>query len=271
LVEGYACALWRLNNSSWGGGGGVSISNSGSGLTEEVDVTVQYPQPMFIPGMASMWNFVAGDTFSTSISPLGKGLGGIAGMSASALNDYNSVSSELSGLGFNMPALPPQLSMESYVNVQSKCAIGYESWGSNTTWRPRIENTVTDAGTDPSTSSQLSNASQDATNASQASSAYSNALQQVTQDCNNLSNAVNQLASDKSALAAAQNANPQNSLQIQQLKAQVQLDNETVVQDQGTYNTDLGSFETARQNLSTAAGGGNMPDYSCPASGGGGG
>jgi hypothetical protein len=203
LVEGYACAEWRLNSSSWGGGGSVAISttnyNSSTALSEEVDVNVQYPQPLFIPGLASLWNFVAGQKYAASVAPLGAGLGGIAGMSSSILGDYSKVSSELSGLGFTMPSTPPELSMETYVNIHSKCAVGYENWGmgSNASFMPRMHATsdnTDDTGVTTNSSitgagSNLQQTATDETNYNNAAVAASNACQTLCTADSNLASA----------------------------------------------------------------------------------
>ena len=61
----------RLNNSV--GGGGVICTEKRK--PDQVDVDLSYPQPIFIPGLAELWAFVAGDKgIHHSLSELRSGL-----------------------------------------------------------------------------------------------------------------------------------------------------------------------------------------------------
>lgn len=100
LAEGYAVARYvRLQEDA--GGGSITIEKSGS--PAQVDVAINYPQPIFIPGLAELWRIVGGekDIFS-DLKPMSDGLKG------------------MSALGF--------AGKYPYVNVRSKCSMGCESW-----------------------------------------------------------------------------------------------------------------------------------------------
>jgi len=91
-------------------GGNFQVSTSGSGTSEQVQVEINYPQPMNLPGLKAVWNLVAGQDMSTQLAPLA------SGTSISSFSGY------------------------PYLNLQSKCTTGYEDWGSKSEWKPRQGN-----------------------------------------------------------------------------------------------------------------------------------
>jgi hypothetical protein len=242
LLEGYYCALWRLNNTSWlEGGGAIAISTSGSGLSEQVNVNIQYPQPMFMPGLAQLWNMVAGQNFAISMAPLASGLGGVGGEQATIINDFTTISNELSEFGVNLPILEPIEQellnfTEPYVNIQSKCSIAYESWGNqNPQWRPRLPSTVTDAGPDQSDVDSITNAS-NTNNIAANTSAYTNAVAQEYTACQNMCSAQSALNQQTPGTAAYTNA--QN----------------TLATDTTIYNNASTAVDNAAQNMGSVFG-----------------
>jgi Flp pilus assembly protein TadG len=122
-VAGYAMAKYvRLNSSILGGS--VIVTDEGSPM--QVDVTINYPQPIFVPGLAEMWNFITGDKIYTSMQPLANGLtGGVQGYNK-YLGDWEYAQQEAASFGITLPNLPAIFL--PYVNIQSKCSIGYANW-----------------------------------------------------------------------------------------------------------------------------------------------
>lgn len=123
-------------------GGDISITTSGS--PKQVNVEINYPQPLFVPGLAFLWNSTPGQKFLTGVSPLSEGLDGIPERLRQGQQRRDSWQDMLdrSGLGITLPNVSDAtdflgFSMCPYANIQSKCSIGYEDWGSKDAWRPR--------------------------------------------------------------------------------------------------------------------------------------
>ncbi|MEI6970806.1 MAG: hypothetical protein WCL44_04750 [bacterium] len=115
LVEGYVVARYiRLNEDVSGG----SIKIETSGNPAEVVVEINYAQPVLIPGLSELWKVTGGGRdIAKDLAPMADGLEGWS----------------LNGLAGLYPS----------VNVRSKCAMGYEDWGSNKDkYRPRKRKTV---------------------------------------------------------------------------------------------------------------------------------
>lgn len=147
LVQGFIVAKYlRLNSSLLGGG--ISVQTSGS--PKQVDVEINYPQPIYVPGLAELWNYVVGDKIFTSMKPLREGLGGIP----KAYGEYQVKREELGSL--DIPDfLEPYIGFCPHINIRSKCSIGYEEWGDIESYRPRFPGTVDDEEkTDPALEQQ---------------------------------------------------------------------------------------------------------------------
>lgn len=71
-----------------------------------VKVEINYPQPIYLPGLKEMWNLVAGEDIVTQLDPLAAG----TDVWAHKLNTFGKINT-----------FP-------YINVRSKCAMGYEDW-----------------------------------------------------------------------------------------------------------------------------------------------
>jgi hypothetical protein len=141
LAIGYAVA-WKLRLNPKIGGGSVTITEEGS--PKQVFVEISYPQPIYIPGLSGLWNFVHGDKIYTSMKPLREGLTGIPGNVLPYYEDWESAQRILEEwFGIRLPDIPPSFRLLPYVNVRSKCAIGFEDWGRrDPEYRPRIRDTV---------------------------------------------------------------------------------------------------------------------------------
>jgi len=112
LVEGYFVAYKiRLNSSI--GGGSVNISTNGS--PPQIDVEINYPQPVYIPGLAELWALVAGNKIYTSLKPLHQGLTGIPGTGLPLIEGWEAAQQVGSQFGTELPNLPTPLF--PYINV----------------------------------------------------------------------------------------------------------------------------------------------------------
>ena len=125
----------RLNSSILGGS--VNVSHT-SGSPDQVDASINYPQPIFEPGLAGLWNLVMGDgNIYVSMKPLRQGLQGLpsdilpvyenlatAQQLAGQLAQFDpGLASTVSSVASSIPTV-----MLPYMNVQSKCSLGYENW-----------------------------------------------------------------------------------------------------------------------------------------------
>lgn len=99
LTEGFFVAhYFRLKKVF--GGGSIDISKSGS--PEQVKVAINYAYPIYIPGLETLWKITGGEQdIKDDLEPMRSGL-------------------TLVNLS--------RVSLYPYVNVRSKCAMGYESW-----------------------------------------------------------------------------------------------------------------------------------------------
>ena len=107
-------------------GGSVNITTNGN--PTQVNVAINYPQPVFIPGLAGMWNLVTGERIYHSLQPLSQGLNAnsLPGILLPFLSSYDQAQEQLAQFNYQLPSLP--FIIYPYINVQSKCSMGYEAW-----------------------------------------------------------------------------------------------------------------------------------------------
>ena len=192
FLAGYAMAKFvRLNPDLLGG----NVTAAIQGNPKQVDVTISYPQPVYLPGLMEMWNYVMGDRIYQSMKPLRQGLGGIpgkvlplyeAGDQAQSLQNLlqqfdAGTAGKLGSIGSSIPTV-----LLPYINVQSKCSIGFSDWGSkDPDYRPRMPargNESDSSGGDP----KLANTAGNLQKAQQDEQTYKNALADAKQKCADL-------------------------------------------------------------------------------------
>jgi hypothetical protein len=242
--EGYFMANYVRFNSSLLGGS-VTVTNEGS--PAQVDVTISYPQPVYIPGLAGLWNFVGHGNIYSSLSPNAQGLTGISGQllpiyaGNSSLQNFSSELSQYdSGAANSLNSLISSLPtvLLPYVNIQSKCSMGYSSWSGIPRVPPSADATDNSGvnTNDPSGEMQQ---------AQQAQSTYTNDVNTAANDCNALCTA-------QTNFQNAQNrddpiiSNPQ-STELQIAAAQADLDGYA-----NTYTNAQTADTTAQNNLTSA-------------------
>jgi hypothetical protein len=184
LGEGYLVAsALRLNTQV--GGGSVKITTSGN--PKQVDVEVNYPQPVYVPGLAELWKIVAPSKgLYESHKSAREGLEGIPGTVLPGIelteNDF------LAQFGINAPALP--FIMYPYINVRGKCAIGFSDWGSkDPDYRPRKPANGDEP--DPNTDPEAADLVNDAQGSITAAQDYNEALEDFQEKCDDLCSAKN--------------------------------------------------------------------------------
>jgi hypothetical protein len=166
LAEGFIVARFVRFNPHFGGS--VEIATAGKPL--QVDVNINYPQPIYIPGLAELWAITGGSTdIHSDLRSLSEGLGGLVGAPYNAQQWVegqfdrviegippwlNYLVPEFSGRLTELQEYLSQLAAAvvgtavsrllpfPYVNVRGKCSVGYEDWGGHDNWRPRMEQTV---------------------------------------------------------------------------------------------------------------------------------
>ncbi|MBI3869701.1 MAG: pilus assembly protein [Verrucomicrobia bacterium] len=155
FVMGYLAAKLRLDD-TYGLGGSVKISLSGN--PRQVDVLINYPQPIFIPGLVELWAYIRpGDSAFGSMKPLHKGLQGIPGKLLPIAETWESLQTPHDNAILAPGSVPTFIF--PYINVTAKCSIGHSDWGhKNPEYRPRIRNTVEDADTDDTDMNRMSDA-----------------------------------------------------------------------------------------------------------------
>ena len=203
FAAGYAMAKYvRLNSSLLGG----SVNCSASGTPKQVDVTINYPQPIFMPGFAEMWNFVTGDKIYYGMKSLRQGLGGIPGKILPVYETLDQAKSfeetlakydpglagSLSGIASSIPVV-----MLPYINIQSKCSTGYSDWGSkDPDYRPRKPATGDESDDSGKTdNSDVNNAGDKAEKSKKDQEAYQAAVPDAKDKCTKLCTAQSNLAS----------------------------------------------------------------------------
>jgi hypothetical protein len=245
---------------------GGSISNNVGGNPKQVDTTINYPQPIFVPGLASMWNFVTGDKIYYSMKPLRQGLGGIPGTLLPVYETYNQaqqLQQQLAQFNSGIPKLPdlPTVILP-YVNIQSKCSMGYEDWKLDN-GGPRLHAEDGDSDNSPPSDNQdLANTQQNVEQAGKDQKNYNNAVADAKQKCQALCTA----AANLSAAHAKDDPiiNDPNAKPDDKAKAQADLNGYQSARDSAasansSAQSTLDSAKTAVQNSS----GQNMPDISC--------
>jgi hypothetical protein len=237
--EGYAMAQYvRFNSDLLGGSVNCSTEAYGGGSITQVDVTINYPQPIYVPGLTGLWKMLGGNNIYASLNPEAAGLTGIpkyllpvyAGNSTlqsdvSQLSQYdsslaNSVQNFISGLPVVL--LP-------YINVQSECSMGYSAWSGSV----RLPHSITD--TTQTNSSPVGEESQLFQQAQSDQAQYTNA-------CNTASTACTTMTQDYNSLQAAQaayNANPSSQNKTNLDAAQK------------AYNGSVSANTTAQNNVTT--------------------
>ncbi len=137
LATGYFVAKnLRLSSSILGG----SLSISTGGDPKQVNVTMNYPQPIYVPGLVELWNYVAGEKIFTAMESLRAGLEGVP-KSYGTYQMAKEQGADVSGMEIS-DALAEYLILCPHINVRSKCSMGYEEWGAEEKFRPRLPNTV---------------------------------------------------------------------------------------------------------------------------------
>jgi len=198
FISGYAMAEYVRFNSSLLGG---SVSVTKQGTPTQVDATINYPQPVFVPGLAGMWNFVTGDKIYYSMKPLRQGLTGIpsyvlpvyeiadqAQQLAQLLAQFDpSAASSITSLAASLPVV-----MLPYINIQSKCSMGYANWQYYNNG-PRLHATDSD-NDNTGTSTQNQGAEQNIQKSQQDQTDYQNAINDAKAKCQSLCTADSNLA-----------------------------------------------------------------------------
>jgi hypothetical protein len=239
--SGYAMAKYvRLNSSILGG----SVTATNEGSPSQVDVTINYPQPIFIPGLSGMWNFVAGTKVYSSMKPLRQGLTGITSDILPVYEGANTLQSFSQQLAQFDPGAASSLNqfvsslpviMLPYVNVQSKCSLGYSGWGGV----PRLADTTDDNSqtNQPGATGQASAIQQ----TQKDQQTYQNDANAASTACSNLGTAdANQTTAQNNYNSVMNNP---NSTAQQKSDAQTQLDQ---------ANTAQSNAETANSNAQSA-------------------
>ena len=193
LLSGFLMAnLARLNPDVLGG----SVTATRTGNPEQVDVAINYPQPIYLPGLMDMWNFVAGGRIYQSMKPLRQGLTGVPGTvlpiyeAADQVQSFQQILGQvdpgiagtLGSIGSSLPTV-----LLPYANIRGKCSIGFSDWGKNQSDRPRLPargNEPDPSGTtsNPEVAESLQNAQQ----ARQAQQDYENAVNAARRRCEEL-------------------------------------------------------------------------------------
>jgi len=269
--EGYVMAQYvRFNSDLLGGSVSCSLTNFTSSSPTQVVVSIDYPQPIFVPGLTSLWKFLGGTNIYGALSAQSAGLTGIpkyllplyAGNS-SIQSDVSELSQYDSGLGSTIQnfisGLPTVLL--PYVNIQSECSIGYSDWSGIV----RLPDTVGD-----STGSTTNNAMQQMQQDQQDQNNYSNAVENANQTCNNMTTAWNQLqqaqqqADENPTNSQAQSAYSQAQQTYQNFYNSNTTAQSTVNTDAGIVNNDYANLPGVSGNNVPTVGGVNCP-CSCPA------
>jgi len=250
FLTGYAMAKYvRLNSSLLGG----SVTITKQGTPTQVDVTINYPQPVFIPGLAGLWNFVTGDKIYYSMKSLRQGLSGVpsyilpvyetadqAQQLAQLLAQFDpSAASSISSIASSLPTV-----MLPYINVQSKCSIGYSGWSG----APRLPDDTDDtSGTD----TNLSNTAQNVQDYQKANSNYTNAVNAAKIDCQSVTQACNKVTADKATISQISAIPEKDRTQAQ--KNQLSAAQSDLPTQEGNLSTAQGNLTNDQANVKTYA------------------
>lgn len=238
--EGYAMAQYvRFNANLLGGGVSCSLTNYNGGSVTQVVVNIDYPQPIYIPGLTGLWKMLGGTNIYAALNPQAANLTGIpkyllpiyAGNS-SLQSDVQQLSQYDSSLGSSIQNFISDLPVVllPYIDIQSECSIGYSAWSGTV----RLPNDVTD-------NSQTNNTSPVGQEAQLFQQAQSDQTQ-YTNACNTASQACTTMTQDYNtwqAAVAAYDADPtaQNKTNMDAA------DN--------AYNSSVGANTTAQNNVTT--------------------
>jgi hypothetical protein len=238
---GWQTALVRLQDI-----GSISISPD-SGNSQLVDVEIDYPQPIFIPGLAELWSIMGGEKgIHTSLSNLSGGTLQAGQEAAQAYELYQAYNYKktgtyivATGTGFILP----------YITIKAKCTMACENWGSEADYRPRIyqEGDPTGSnGADPAVEQQLQNL-QNAQNQVNADNAQVQSTgKQVVADEQVVSADKTTVANDQNAVNSAQAAVNADQPGSNQWKA----DNNTLQAAQSQLNQANNQLNQAQSQLS---------------------
>jgi len=186
---GYGMAQFRFSAVLGG-----SITNTVGGTPQQVNCLINYPQPIFVPGLAGLWDLVTGERIYHSLSNSSTGLGGMPGATMPAFSDLDVVFEGIEAANpQSRTRFPSTYGILPYINIQSKCSTEYSSWGGESDYVPRMP-----ANPDDTDSSGTSTNGQGPEQALQQSvqdqSNYTNALANAKTACQNLCTADQNLA-----------------------------------------------------------------------------
>lgn len=256
--EGYFFAKYVRFNSSLLGGS-VTCTNEGS--PAQVDVTINYPQPIYIPGLAGLWNFVGHGNIYSDLSPNAAGLTGITGQLlpiyagnsslqnfSSELSQYDSsASSSLNSIVSSIPQV-----LLPYVNIQSKCSMGYSSWSGI----PRVP---PGANAQDNSGVNTNNPASQMQAATQAEADYTNAVNTAANDCKNLCTAKTNYQDAQTRDNPIINNPKSTQLQIDAAKADLNGYDKAYTDAQSAYSTAQGNMSTAQQQVQQYLPGQTLP------------
>jgi Flp pilus assembly protein TadG len=135
LLEGFLTARYvRLNPDLGGGSLNISRTRFASGAPVQVNVEINYPQPIYIPGLAELWNYVGrGSEIGADLSDLNDGLFGPIAIPDRIIESFPSelrqVFPGIVDAARTYIYSVTRRFMYPYINVRGKCAIGYSDWG----------------------------------------------------------------------------------------------------------------------------------------------
>lgn len=249
LVDGFIAAKYlRLQPDRLGGS--VKISVTSDSGPKQVNVEINYPQPVFIPGLVELWNFVAGDRFFTSTKDLREGLEGLPQRYADYQVQREGLMELAEDLGIRITIPDPisgLIKFCPYINVRSKCSMGYSEWSGKLRWPNTVDST---AKTDP----QLE---EDAKDSQEAAQRYNESVKKERAACQDWSRA-------RQELAAAQ-MEYDSATEDGKAAAQARLDRAKANEDRARS-----AYESARSNRLRDEGkvesytGESLPDVQCP-------
>jgi hypothetical protein len=270
ILEGYGMAEYvRYNSDLLGGSVSCSVTNFNFNSPTQVVVTINYPQPIYIPGLAELWKFVgnkaniyAGTTnLASGLTGIPKYLlpvyaGNLPGQSyLSDLQQYDSgAATSLESLYNNLASDLPTVLLP-YVNVQSECAMGYYAWSGIVRGPDMIPNSQ-------STNDPLAQVEQ----TEQAQQAYSNAMENAKQACQNVTNAWQQYETAKTNYK--NNTNSANLTSLQNAEETYSQDyysnldaGTTLTNDMNALNTDLQNEPSIHGSTPTVGGSTNASAF----------
>jgi Flp pilus assembly protein TadG len=238
--EGYAMAKYaRFNSDILGGSVSCSLEAYNGGTVTQVVVNINYPQPIYVPGLTGLWKMLGGQNIYASLNPQAAGLTGIpkyllpvyAGNSTlqsdvAQLSQYDSgLASSVQNFISGLPVV-----LLPYIDVQSECSIGYSAWSGTV----KLPDTIDDTS-ETNNDSPVGQESQLFSQAQSDQTQYTNA-------CNTASSACTTMTQDYSSLQAAQaayNSNPSSQNKTNLDAAQK------------AYDSSVSANTTAQNNVTT--------------------